>query len=258
MKPTVDEIAVTLLPSATGPDWETQYTTSFLVNDTILVDAGSAGFWGGPGRQARIRHVLLTHGHADHVGSLPMLLENTYDRSRPCIEVRGIPDTLACLRESVFNGRFWPDLLDPEQNYAKLTAIRSDTPFVLDGLRFTPVDLHHTVPTVGYVVESARSAVVIGGDTGPTDRIWEVARACANLEAVFLECAVPNERAALAEVSRHLTPELFRAEMEKVGPEVRFFAHHLKPVWRADILRQLEALGLPRLEAARPGAAYRF
>ena len=75
---------ITLIPSSVsgGADADNQYLTSFLVNDTVAVDAGSLGFYGTPREQARIRHVFLTHTHIDHIASLPIFVENAYEIGR--------------------------------------------------------------------------------------------------------------------------------------------------------------------------------
>ena len=60
------DIRVRLLPSACGPERALQYANTFVLNDTIAIDAGSLGFNGSPATQSRVRDILLTHCHADH------------------------------------------------------------------------------------------------------------------------------------------------------------------------------------------------
>src|SRR6516165_8193089 len=73
-------VKITLLPSALGDDVDRslQYLTSFLINDALAIDAGSLGFFRAPREQARIKHVLLSHTHIDHLASLPIFLDNAY------------------------------------------------------------------------------------------------------------------------------------------------------------------------------------
>ena len=51
-----------LLPSALAAE-PYQYLTTFLVNGTVAIDAGSLGLCGSPEEQSRVRHVFLTHAH---------------------------------------------------------------------------------------------------------------------------------------------------------------------------------------------------
>src|SRR6266478_2567694 len=64
-------LRVMLLPSAfPGSLAETsQYLTSYLINDTLAIDAGALGIFAGHAEQARVRHVLISHSHADHIAT---------------------------------------------------------------------------------------------------------------------------------------------------------------------------------------------
>jgi ribonuclease BN (tRNA processing enzyme) len=128
----------------------------------------------------------------------------------------------------------------------------------LEGLRITPVPVDHVVPTFGFVVEEENAAVVIVGDTGPTEAIWEYANRVANLKAVFLEATFPQSMAALADVSKHLTPTLFAREVQKLKPAVLLVAVHIKARFQAEVIRELETLAIPNLEVGCLGKAYTF
>ncbi len=69
---------VELLPSSV-PASEAQFLVSFLIDDTVAIDAGSLGLLADLDRQRGVRHVFLTHEHVDHIASLPIFLENVYD-----------------------------------------------------------------------------------------------------------------------------------------------------------------------------------
>src|SRR4030095_8888472 len=58
--------------------------------------------------QRRIRRVVLTHAHFDHIASLLFLIENLYGRSRP-LEIIAPAPVLHSLRRHVFNDVTWPD-----------------------------------------------------------------------------------------------------------------------------------------------------
>ena len=51
------------------------HTTSFLLDDDILIDAGSGVGELRLDELARIDHVLVTHSHLDHVLSIPLLAD---------------------------------------------------------------------------------------------------------------------------------------------------------------------------------------
>jgi ribonuclease BN (tRNA processing enzyme) len=255
-------VNVTLLPSGfASRTEEQQFLTSFLVNDRLAVDAGSLGFYGTPPDQARVRHVLLSHLHIDHIASLPIFVENAYEGKGECVTVHAYADVLDGLRQHVFNERIWPDFMKLSRNQApflKLEPLEPGRTIELDGLRITPVPVNHVVPTLGYVIADDTATVVFPSDTGPTDAIWEHANAAANLKAVFLEATFPNDMAGLAQLSKHLTAATFAAEARKLHRTVPLIAVHIKARFYDQVVRELQALGLPNLEIGRQGKRYVF
>ena len=135
---------------------------------------------------------------------------------------------LDCLRRDLFNDRMWPDFIalsSAERTFLKLQTLDPGVTVELDGLRITPVDVHHSVPTQGFLVEDATSAVVVASDTGPTEEIWRRANELANLQAVFLEATFPDSMAQLAALSGHLTPSGFGGEIRKLHRPVLRHRH---------------------------------
>ena len=255
------DLRVRLLPSAVSGDGKLQYATSYLVGDSVAIDAGSVGMYGGPAAQGLLRHVLLTHSHTDHIASLPILLENTLTQDGPALEVWAGRETIACLNEDVFNDRVWPRLevlRRPSGPALVLHELESEREFKLGELAVLPVAVDHTVPTLAFIVSNGRSSVVISGDSGPTQRLWQLAMARPELKAVFLEASFPDELGELALVSKHLTPQSFAGERAKLKRELDFIAVHVKPRYREQVLAQLRALDIPGLEIGVPGKEYRW
>jgi ribonuclease BN (tRNA processing enzyme) len=254
-------VNVTILPSAcaAGGDPACQFLTTYLVNGRLAIDAGALGLLQPVAAQARVRHVLLTHTHIDHVASLPVFLENVYAGTPDAVTVHGTREVLDALRQDVFNDRLWPDFIGlsrPEAPFLRLSVLEPGRPVVLDGLRVTPVPVNHVVPTVGVLVEEGTTAALFSSDTGPTDALWELANAAAGLKAVFLEATFPEDMAWLADVSKHLTPRQFAAEAAKLRRPVELLAVHLKPRYRARVAAELLALGLPHMRVAEVGQTY--
>ncbi len=254
---------VTLVPSAVSAPGRLsrQFLTSYVVNGTVAVDAGCLGLYATVRRQARINHVLLSHSHLDHIASLPMFLDNVVALRDEPVQVHANEAVLDALRRDVFNDRLWPDFirLSVERTpFLNLNLLEPGKPVELDGLRVTPVAVDHSVPTLGFIVEDRGAAVVIPSDTGPTEEIWKRADAIPNLRAVFLEATFPREMAWLADLAKHLTPELFAREMAKLPRDVAWIAVHIHPRFRAQVVRELRALGLPNLGIGRFGRAYQF
>ena len=254
-------IRVRLLPSAVGGQAHQQYANTFLINETTGIDAGSLGFNGTPEEQSRVREILLTHSHADHIASLPILLINTFSPDRKCARVWATTETETTLRKHVFNDEVWPDLDrigSPGAPFVRWGRLTPEQPVVIDGLRYTPIPVNHTVPTVAFLVESRDVSLVIGGDTAPTNLLWEKACGLANLKGVFLETSFPNRESELAVAAKHLRPATFALEVAKMPQGTPFYAVHFKPDMAREIEDELQALGLPHLEIVQPGREYCF
>lgn len=254
---------LTLLPSCASnhPASSWQFLTTFVVNDTLAVDAGSLGLALPIREQARIRHVLISHTHADHIASLPIFIENVYQTAPECVVLHGGAAVLDGLRRDVFNGRVWPDFIDLGRDRApflRLAELRPGEPVRLEGLLVTPVAVDHTVPTMGFILEDNASAVVIASDTGATEELWRRANALPNLKAVFLEASFPTAMSEIAAASKHLTSAGFAAEVAKLTKPARVFAVHLKARYHAQVAAELTALALPNVEIAQPGRVYEF
>lgn len=254
---------VTLLPSSIALNGEepSQYLISYLINDSVAIDAGSLGLYGSPQRQAAIKHVLISHTHIDHTATLPIFVENAFDGQSECVTIHGSDDVLESLRLHIFNDSTWPDFVaisEGEVRLLRLSRLEPGRPVEVEGLRITPIPVNHVVPTLGFLIEDGRSAVVIASDTGPTDLLWRRANEAPRLDAVFLEAAFPNAMAGLADLSKHLTPELFGREIGKLTRPAAVIAVHIKARFRDQIVGELGALGLPRLEIGAFGRAYHW
>jgi ribonuclease BN (tRNA processing enzyme) len=230
--------------------------TSFLVNDTLCVDAGAVTDALSLEEQERVRAVLVTHSHMDHVASLPFLVENVFGRTQGPIEVLAPEDVLDSLRAHLFNDALWPDFSRiPGQSGPSVTfrAVPVGVPFSADGLMATAVRVSHVVPTYGYVLADGDAAVVFSGDTGPTEEIWSAARRTPNLRALFVECSFPSDLQKVADVSRHLTPATLRTEMSKFPKDLPVYLYHMKPPALDRLTAEIAALADPRLRILADG-----
>ncbi|MFM8734894.1 MAG: MBL fold metallo-hydrolase [Pirellulales bacterium] len=251
---------VELLPSSV-PATEAQFLVSFLVNDTVAIDAGSLGLLSDLGRQDRVRHVFLTHEHVDHIATLPIFLENVYVPGPDCVELLGLADALEFLHRDVFNGRVWPDFFElstRDDRFVRATPLTVFEPVVRAALTITPVPVSHSADTLGFVVDDGRAAVAFPSDTGPTEVLWRHLAACPRLDAVFLEVSFPDRLAALATRTGHHCPATFAREIGRLGRDVRWIVVHRKARYAAEIAAELAALRLPNVELVQPGVAYEF
>lgn len=252
---------VRLVGSCIGTGTPHQFAMSYVVNDTIAIDAGCIGLLTPLEAQSQIRHVFLSHPHMDHIASLPSFLDNVFRPGDDGVAVYANQFTLDCLRRDVFNDRLWPDLVRlsaEESPFFRLVTIESGQETQIGSIRVTSVALDHAVPTLGFVVEDNDSAVAFISDTAPTDEIFRVANSKPHLKAVFLEASFPNSLDWLARKAHHLTPAMFRAEAQKLTRPVQLIAVHAKPAFQSQILAELAALDLPQIETGFSDQYYHF
>ncbi|MBV9401704.1 MAG: 3',5'-cyclic-nucleotide phosphodiesterase [Bryobacterales bacterium] len=252
---------VKLLGSSLEDSATRQYVSSYLINDAIAIDAGCVGFYGRPRQQESIKHLFLTHAHIDHVASLPIFIENAWTPAGDCCTVYGIPETLDAVQNHIFNNVIWPDFVAFSRNmppFLRLCPLQDEVSVDAAGFKITPVRVNHLIPTVGFVVSNGGKAVIFGADSGPTNRLWELAHNTPGLQAVFVEACFPNTMKGLAESSRHLTPEMFSREVAKMPAGIKVIAVHIKVRYRDQVIRELKALRLPGLEIGECEKEYEF
>ncbi len=248
---------VRILTSAPG-DRPEQYLTTFVVEDTVAIDAGALGLHSASCDAGHLAHIFITHTHVDHVGTLPLFLEGWRDHRNSPARVYGSPATLSQLREHLFIDGVWLDYsqVQARTDWVELLPVETERPVPIGNLRITGVPVDHTIPTLGYIVEDGSSAFVFGADSGPTERLWEIARATPGLRTAFLECSFPNRLGELAAKTGHLTPELWTRELKKIPADVSVLAVHIKPRYRDEVVAELDALGDGRVQVAEMGREY--
>ncbi len=236
-------------------------TTAFLLDDDILVDAGT-----GVGdltleALSRIEHILISHSHLDHVLAIGLLADSVMRTRRAQgqgpIRVYALPETLAALREHIFNGVIWPDFTRlPSTEHPVLELV----PFAVgDVLRFGHrcieiLSASHTVPAVGFAVSlqlmasdaEADSAPhwVFTGDTGPNPLLWQRLNQI-KVSQLIIETAFSDDERQLAYISRHLCPAALGHELTQLGGSVDVYITHIKPGETEAVMAEIAQLVLP-------------
>jgi ribonuclease BN (tRNA processing enzyme) len=250
-----------------GGDSPTCRMTSFLIDGVVVVDAGAITRALTIDEQRRVRHVLVSHTHMDHTATLPFLIENIFGTHPDPVSIYCAKRVLGAVRRHLFNNDTWPDFtripdhLEPSVRFHEIVA---EQPFEISGLpggdlEVTAVPVNHIVPTTGFVLRQAGSSIIFTSDTGPTERIWEVANTTPDLRAVITECSFPNRLQAVADISLHLTPATLAIELAKLHRDVPVLIYHFKPPYVDELRSELaSAVTGRRIEELVQDRTYSF
>ncbi len=238
-----------------------RFLSCFLLNDRIALDAGGLTGLLTLEEQLRVRHVIVSHTHLDHNCGLPFFVDNIFGRLDEPIVVYGTAPVVKSLKNHMFNDELWPDfsrLPSVEAPTLKFQEVRAEETFEIEGLSFTPVEVEHLIPTVGFVVDDGSGAIIYTSDTGPTDRIWQLASSQPDLKCVITEVSFSDDDDALARASGHMTPGILAGELKKLSKDVAVLITHTKPGHLPRIEQELRALNLSNVELIEQDKTYTF
>lgn len=217
-------------------------TTAFLVDDDILIDAGTGVADLSIDAMMAIDHIFVTHSHLDHIACIPLLVDTVIGMREKHITVHATRETWQILKDHIFNWKIWPDFsVIPDENdpFLRHHEIRVGETVELDGRKFTPLPVNHTVPAVGFRIDSGQASLVFTGDTTSCDALWDAVNRIDNLQYVVIETAFSNGEIALARLSHHLCPSILFDELEKLTQKAEVFVTHLKPGEELKIMQQV-------------------
>ncbi|MEM8885088.1 MAG: MBL fold metallo-hydrolase, partial [Planctomycetota bacterium] len=192
--------------------------------------------------RATLTHVLVSHAHLDHTLGLPFLV------TQRRLEIVGLRPALDAVRESLFDGRIWPDLTE----HADWRELRGDETLSIGDWTIEAGPADHTLPCVSYFCVAGEHRVAVLGDTRRTETVlaWTADRRPTHC---IVECSFPD---AMAEDSRrwgHQTPLDLPAWRAAVGPDCRLLVTHVKPMQESRVRAECEALQDPALTLLQDG-----
>ena len=227
------------------------FTTSFLLDEHVLIDAGTGVGQLTLDELVAIDHVFVSHSHLDHVVSIGLLADcvqrHRSAQGRPPIQVRALPQTIEALRKHLFNGLIWPDfskLPDRENPTLNFAPFEIGERIAVCGRCVEVLPAFHTVPAVGFAVFGSADATgpawVFSGDTGPNPALWQRLSQF-QVGTLVIETAFRNDENELALISRHLNPMQLMGELERLCGSVDVRITHIKPGETETVMREIAA-----------------
>jgi cAMP phosphodiesterase len=235
----------------------------FLVNDRLMLDAGTITSALTIEAQSAITDVLISHPHLDHVKSLLFLADNVIGRIRKPVNVRAIPAVIDAISKHLMNNLIWPDFTriptprHPVLAYKPLVIGRTTT---VAGLKVKAIPMTHPVPAVGFLVSDGKTSFLYTADTGPNEGLWKEAAKAKNLSAVIVDTSFPNGLDSIASASGHFTPAQLARDLAaaRIDARVPIYICHIKPAHKQKVIAELKSLGRRRVQVLQEGKTYNF
>lgn len=231
-------------------------TTCLLVDDDILLDAGTGLASLDLERLVRIDHVFLTHSHLDHVAGLAFLVDAVLGKRERQVTVHASARVIETLKRHLFNWVLWPDFAaipDDVNPILRWSEIVPGQAVTLGERQVSPHPVNHTVGSLAYLVGNGRNGFLFTGDMSATESLWQAMRGETLLRKVIVDCSFANADREIADRSLHFCPATLLADIAGLAPGVEVLIYHLKPGHEETIMRELREQGGSRLFTALGG-----
>lgn len=230
-------------------------TTSFLLDDHILLDCGTGISNLTLDEMKNIKSIFFTHSHLDHIAGLPLLVDSIFDTlQHRALQVYGSLETINALQTHIFNNVIWPDFtLIPTKDSAVLNfnILDKGKQYTQAGCQLEIIPVNHVVPTVGYRIECGDSSLAFSADTTTNDSFWARLNEYPSLDYLMVECAFSNSEIEICRLARHYCPSLLAADLAKLKHKPKVYISHLKPgsedVIMSECLQAISGFDIHRL-----------
>ena len=218
---------------------------SLLVDDSLVLDAGGLTSGLSLSAQQRIKAILLTHQHYDHIRDVPAVAMNFY-LSGATVNIYSTLPVYQALTVHLLDGKLYPNFMErPQGNPTiKFTVLEPHKTEQIEGYSVLAVPVSHSVPTVGYQITSPDGKVVFyTGDTGPgLADCWQQV----SPQLLIIEVTVPSSYEEFGRESGHLTPSLLKEELvffrELKGYLPQVVVVHMNPDLETEIKTEIAAV----------------
>lgn len=237
------------------------HTTCIQVTKNTLIDAGN--IMESLGENAvHINAIFFSHSHLDHIIDSAFLIDNFFVNRTTPLRLYGLNETLDALKKHLFNNVIWPDfsaihLPGSDIPALEFIPIHPNERYEIEmGVVLTPISINHSVPTCGYIIEHAESALLFTSDTFKNDQLWDILNQHRKIKALVIDVSFPNRLKKIAAQSKHLTPHFLEEELQKLHrDDLRIYVNHLKPFYYDEILLELEQINIPSDNILKDGDA---
>lgn len=248
-----------------GTELGSHHTTSFLIDNSLLVDAGTITTSMGIDELIKVKNILISHVHFDHIKGIPFLTDVAFGRIKEPINIIGIKEVIEDLKKHLLNNIIWPDFTAIPQNGSgspviKLREIKDSVFEQVGDFEVKAVRVNHTVPTTGFIIRKKNVSILYSSDTKSTEEIWKEAKKTDNLKAAIIEASFPTNTQKIADVSGHFTPAGLKKELAKIESlDVPVHIYHLKAQYDIESMKkELRTINSHKIIFLEDGREYEF
>jgi cAMP phosphodiesterase len=233
-------------------------STAFLINDHMLLDAGTVTEVLPAERLEKISHVCLSHIHMDHVKGLCSLAEEFSMLENKRVTVVAAEPVIDALSKHVFNDLLWPDFTaipNQERGVVRLQIVEPLSYTSLGSLRVKPIPVHHRIFTTGFAVKESDTTVMLTSDTGMTEQFWQEAKTQSHVEFIIAHVAFPGRLSHLALIAGHMTPAMLLDRIDTYGlHHIPVYISHMKSMFEREIRHEITRAGRENLRVLKQGS----
>jgi ribonuclease BN (tRNA processing enzyme) len=227
-------------------------TTSFLIDDDVLIDAGTGVGDLSLEEMRKIDHVFLTHSHLDHVAALPLMVDAIAAQRTSPLQIHALAGTIAALKTHIFNDVIWPDftqLPTLQAPFIRFHEVQIGQTLPGNNKHIEVLPAVHTVPAVGYAVTGNKACWVFTGDTERNAAFWQRINQL-EVSMLVIETAFSSRESQLAVKSLHLSPDVLASELECIAKGKRFpiYITHTKPAETEQIMSEIQKFDKTRID----------
>ena len=231
---------------SSGTHCKGYFSTSALLNEDVLIDAGTGALNLSLADIEKISDVLITHSHLDHITALCFIAENriggAYGHG---LNIYTMKPTAQAIREGLLNDKIWPDFENiiiqnlPLMTFKELGLF---TRINIKGSEVTPFPVFHVaVPTVGFCFHGRDENFVFISDLHEMpDETYDYLNNLQNFRRLTIEISYPDGQESIAKASGHLTPGRLEDILKKLPADIEVFYSHVKPRYEDIIAKQVE------------------
>lgn len=217
--------------------------TSFLIDGIIAVDAGSLTSELTFLEQEKIKAILISHGHYDHVRGIPAF---AFSNSNRTTKIFSTTQTLKILSSHLIDGLIYPKFNQKtsflEKPALELHALKPFKSENIENYQVLMLPVNHPLDGVGFeITDKEGKKIFFTGDTGPgLLSLWEHI----SPDLLISEVTFPNRLENMTKDAAHLCPKMLKKELVEFRRVKRYLPKivliHLSPQFEQEIKKEIE------------------